>query len=35
MGGDHGPEVTVAGAVAAARELGLSLILVGREGVVR
>ncbi len=31
MGGDIGPEVTVAGAVEAARELGLALILVGQE----
>lgn len=31
MGGDIGPEVTVAGAVEAARELGVALILVGQE----
>jgi glycerol-3-phosphate acyltransferase PlsX len=29
MGGDHAPEVTVEGAVAAARELGISTFLVG------
>src|SRR5437762_2995716 len=29
MGGDHGPAVVVEGAVAAAREFGLSVILVG------
>lgn len=31
MGGDRGPMVTVEGAVAAARELGLSVVLVGNE----
>jgi phosphate acyltransferase len=35
MGGDYGPEVTVAGAVDAARELGLAVILVGQEARVR
>ncbi len=35
MGGDIGPEVTVAGAVEAARELGLALILVGQEAKIR
>src|SRR5574337_1064702 len=31
MGGDRGPTVTVEGAVAAARELNLSVVLVGNE----
>src|SRR5450759_764492 len=31
MGGDHAPEVTVDGALAALRELGLSTILVGKS----
>jgi glycerol-3-phosphate acyltransferase PlsX len=31
MGGDHGPRVVVEGAVAAAREFGISAILVGEE----
>ena len=31
MGGDHAPEAVVAGGVAAARELGLEVILVGPE----
>lgn len=35
MGGDRGPEVTVEGAVAAARELGSTVILVGDEQVLR
>ena len=35
MGGDRGPEVTVEGAVAAARELGSTVILVGNEAVLR
>lgn len=35
MGGDRGPEVTVAGAVAAARELGSTVILVGNEAILR
>lgn len=32
MGGDHGPSVPVAGAVQAARNLNLSVLLVGDEG---
>jgi len=35
MGGDRGPEVTVEGAVAAAREFGFRVLLVGDEPVVR
>jgi glycerol-3-phosphate acyltransferase PlsX len=35
MGGDHGPEVVVAGAVAGARRFGVGLELVGREERVR
>ncbi len=35
MGGDHAPAVTVAGAVEAARELGVEIILVGIEETVR
>lgn len=35
MGGDHAPEHPVAGAVLAARELGLDVILVGGEEVIR
>ncbi|HTX53349.1 MAG TPA: phosphate acyltransferase PlsX [Candidatus Baltobacteraceae bacterium] len=35
MGGDRGPEVNVAGAIAAARELGSDVVLVGDEAVVR
>lgn len=35
MGGDFGVSVAVAGAVAAARRYGLSLILVGREAAVK
>ena len=35
MGGDRGPEVTVEGAVAAARELGSTVILVGNEAILR
>ncbi|MFF3441912.1 phosphate acyltransferase PlsX [Streptosporangium sp. NPDC002721] len=35
MGGDHGPVETVAGAVAARRELGIPVLLVGRAGDVR
>jgi glycerol-3-phosphate acyltransferase PlsX len=35
LGGDHAPEAVVAGAVEAARSLGLPLILVGREESVR
>lgn len=35
MGGDHAPEVTVAGAVMAAREFNLTVVLVGQEEVIR
>lgn len=35
MGGDHAPEVTVAGAVAAAREFGIQIALVGQEEIVQ
>jgi len=35
MGGDRGPVVNVEGAVAAARDLGLSILLVGIEEVIR
>ncbi len=35
MGGDHAPQVTVAGAVDAAREFGVSILLVGQKDVVR
>ena len=35
MGGDHAPEAIVAGAVAAARELGAEVVLVGPEARVR
>ena len=35
MGGDHAPEEIVAGAVRAARELGVELLLVGREEAIR
>jgi len=35
MGGDHAPEVTVAGAVAAARDFGIGIYLVGKEAVLR
>ncbi|MER5647628.1 phosphate acyltransferase PlsX [Streptosporangium sp. NPDC002524] len=35
MGGDHGPVETVAGAVAARRELGIPVLLVGRAGDIR
>ncbi|MBI5191414.1 MAG: phosphate acyltransferase PlsX [Nitrospirae bacterium] len=34
MGGDHAPEVPVSGAVEAARELGVGIVLVGNTGVV-
>jgi len=34
LGGDHAPRVAVEGAVAAGRELGVRVILVGREAVV-
>src|SRR5260370_18496634 len=30
MGGDHAPQVNVDGAIAAARELGISTLLIGR-----
>lgn len=35
MGGDHAPEVVVAGAVAAARELGAQIVLAGPEARIR
>jgi glycerol-3-phosphate acyltransferase PlsX len=35
MGGDHGPEVNVEGAVAAAREFGTAVTLVGKEEVLQ
>jgi len=35
MGGDYAPQVTVEGGVLAAQELGLEVILVGREEVIR
>ena len=35
MGGDHAPAVTVAGAVQAAREFGIEIILVGPEDITR
>ena len=35
MGGDHAPAVTVAGAVAAAREYGVEVALVGRPDAIR
>lgn len=35
MGGDHAPGAVVEGAVQAARELGLSVVLVGREELIR
>src|SRR5438874_4885266 len=35
MGGDHAPTVTVAGAVAAAREYGVEVALVGRPDAIR
>ena len=34
MGGDHGPAVVVEGAVAAARELGVSVVLVGDKAAI-
>src|SRR2546425_3960479 len=34
MGGDHGPEVVVEGAVAAVREFGTSVVLVGDSGAI-
>ncbi len=35
IGGDHAPQVTVEGAVWAARELGVEVVLVGREEVIK
>src|SRR5436190_7123110 len=35
MGGDHAPDVVVEGAIQAARDLGVAIILVGPLGVVR
>jgi glycerol-3-phosphate acyltransferase PlsX len=35
MGGDHAPEAIVAGAIAAARELGTRIVLTGRPGLLR
>ena len=35
MGGDHAPEEIVAGAVAAARDLGIRIALTGRPGLLR
>ena len=35
MGGDHAPRVEVEGAILAARELGVRVILVGQEAAVR
>jgi phosphate acyltransferase len=35
LGGDHGPRVVVEGAVAAVRELGLRVLLVGPQAIVR
>ncbi|MFQ6001769.1 MAG: phosphate acyltransferase PlsX [Anaerolineae bacterium] len=35
MGGDYAPQVTVEGGVLAARELGLEVVLVGREEAIR
>src|SRR5687767_7399420 len=35
MGGDHGPEVVVAGAVSAARRFGARVLLFGDESAVR
>jgi glycerol-3-phosphate acyltransferase PlsX len=35
LGGDHAPKAEVAGAILAARELSLRVLLVGREEVVR
>lgn len=34
LGGDHGPRVVIEGAVAAARELGLEVLLVGPQAIV-
>lgn len=35
MGGDHAPGVVIDGAVMAAREYGIEIVLVGREGAIR
>ena len=35
MGGDHAPRAEVEGAIAAARELGVRVILVGKEDIIR
>ena len=35
MGGDHAPKAEVEGAIRAARDLGVKVILVGQEDVVR
>jgi len=35
MGGDHAPALVVAGAVQAARDLGIEIVLVGQQGVVQ
>ena len=35
MGGDHAPKAEVEGAVLAARQLGVKVILVGQEDLVR
>jgi len=35
MGGDHAPEAIVAGAIAAARDLGIRIALTGRPGLIR
>ena len=34
MGGDHGPRVVVEGTVAACRELGVKVLLVGPKAIV-
>ena len=35
MGGDFGPEVIIAGAVAASREFDLEIVLVGNESIIQ
>src|SRR5215472_539652 len=35
MGGDHAPKAEVEGAVAAARDLGIKVVLVGQQEIVR
>jgi glycerol-3-phosphate acyltransferase PlsX len=35
MGGDHAPSVVIDGSVRAAREIGVEIVLVGQEGVVK